>query len=199
MPTTPTPAAAPIAAPALTLERIAIARELALLAPLLPGDDDPARDTLANCADLLAGVWPNPEAALLGAWRTARGTQAAHLGMLARGVVLCLHGRAVERPQVFQAVPAAHLATLVDFVPGGESLARSALYRAVEMLRPPRCDPHAALAQAQRAAAAAPCAPLATLAQAVALVLCAPPAETVLAELGAWSLASRSSLARRAS
>lgn len=181
----------PSTAPGLTLERIATARELAALAPLLPGDDNTARDTLANVADLLGGAWPNPEAALLGAWRMARSTSAPYLRQLAAGVVLCLHGRAVAEPQGFQAVASAGLAELVAFVPGGDSLARSALYRVAELLQPAHRDPRAALAQAQRAATAAPCAPLATLAQAVALVLCAPPAETVLAELGAWSPASK--------
>lgn len=169
-----------------TLERIATARELAALAHLLPDDDHAARDQLASVADLLGGVWPNPEAALLGAWRVARATAAPYLGTLAAGVVLCLHGRPLEQPEGFQVPHAARLAALVAFVPGGESLARSALWKAAECLSAPHIDARAALSQAQRAASAGQSTPLATLGQALALVLCAPPAETVLAELGAW-------------
>lgn len=163
-------------------DRIAHARALAALAPQLPGDDSTARDALAGIAILLGGKWTHPEAAVIGAIRLVATSPSNYLRQLAAGVVCSLHVRPVGAPLAVRASDAAGVAVLVSFVLGGDGPARDALYEVADLLMQATPDLDRALMLALDASAAEGV--IATLAKAVAMTLCAPANEEVLAEIG---------------
>lgn len=164
--------------------RIANARRLAELAPQLPGDDFTARETLAGITILLGGRWVHPEAAALGAIRLAGSSPSKYLRQLAAGVLCSLHGRSVACPSSARAGDAAGIAALVSFLPGGDWAAREALYDVATLLTQVRPAVDRALSLALEVANSGHGGDFATLARAVALTLCAPTNEVMLAEIG---------------